>query len=68
MKDTSFNSNFSFKAQGILREFNRPLIMGIINATPDSFYAESRVDSTKKGITQTLSMIEDGADIIDIGG
>jgi dihydropteroate synthase len=42
--------------------------MGIINVTPDSFYKESRV-TTEEGIIKTASqMIEDGADILDIGG
>lgn len=48
--------------------FNQPLIMGIINCTPDSFYSGSRaqtLDQAKKMVDQ---MIEDGADILDIGG
>ena len=48
--------------------FNKPLIMGIINCTPDSFYSGSRaqtLDQAKKMVDQ---MIEDGADILDIGG
>lgn len=48
--------------------FNQPLIMGIINCTPDSFYSGSRAqtfDQAKKMVDQ---MIEDGADILDIGG
>jgi dihydropteroate synthase len=42
----------------------RPLLMGIINATPDSFHSESRNGSIEKA----LKMIEDGADWIDVGG
>ena len=42
----------------------RPLVMGIINATPDSFHESSR----KGGIQRALDMIENGADWIDIGG
>ncbi|MBS7267166.1 MAG: dihydropteroate synthase family protein [Treponema sp.] len=38
-------------------------IMGIVNATPDSFYAESR-----GGVERALQLIREGADILDIGG
>lgn len=38
-------------------------VMGIVNATPDSFYAESR-----GGIDRALQLIDEGADILDIGG
>ena len=42
--------------------------MGIINATPDSFYSESRVDSIDAVLRKAEQMIKDGADIIDVGG
>ena len=42
----------------------RPLVMGIINATPDSFHESSR----KGGVERALEMIENGADWIDVGG
>lgn len=38
-------------------------VMGIVNATPDSFYAESR-----GGVDRALQLIDEGADILDIGG
>lgn len=45
-----------------------PLIMGVINCTPDSFYAGGR-DSTLSGALQTAKrMIGEGADILDVGG
>ena len=45
----------------------RPLLMGILNLTPDSFYQGSRL--TKDGaIKQAENMIQSGADWIDIGG
>ena len=43
---------------------NRPLVMGIINATPDSFHKSSR----EGGVERALQMIAEGADWIDIGG
>lgn len=44
------------------------LIMGIINATPDSFWRESRTTVTNKGLDRALQLIDEGADILDIGG
>jgi dihydropteroate synthase len=45
-----------------------PLVMGILNITPDSFYDGGRYYKIENAMTQALQMIEDGADIIDVGG
>jgi len=45
----------------------KPLIMGILNVTPDSFYDGGRFSTIKKAVNQTKKMIHEGADIIDIG-
>ena len=45
-----------------------PLIMGILNVTPDSFYEKSRCECPEKAFRAAKKMIKDGADIIDIGG
>lgn len=45
-----------------------PLIMGILNATPDSFYTDSRLLDPTEAAERAVGMVEDGADIIDIGG
>ncbi|MCX7831717.1 MAG: dihydropteroate synthase [Actinobacteria bacterium] len=45
-----------------------PLIMGIINLTPDSFYSRSRAISAKEALIKAEEMIEAGVDIIDVGG
>ena len=42
--------------------------MGIINATPDSFYSGSRIQGTEDALNTATQMLEDGADILDIGG
>lgn len=42
--------------------------MGIINVTPDSFYAESRILNTDLAVARALELEELGADIVDIGG
>jgi len=47
---------------------DKPIIMGIINITPDSFYEKSRVMNIKEGIERAKKFIEQGAKIIDIGG
>ncbi len=47
---------------------NRPQIMGILNATPDSFSDGGQYDSLDSAVAQGKRMINEGADIIDIGG
>ncbi len=54
--------------KGFIRTELPAFIMGIVNATPDSFWEKSRSGSTTQGIENALSLEEDGADIIDIGG
>jgi dihydropteroate synthase len=48
--------------------FERPLIMGILNVTPDSFSDGGRFAARGAALEQAEQMIRDGADIIDIGG
>lgn len=45
-----------------------PWIMGIVNATPDSFSDGGRFRDARAAIDAALKMIEDGADVIDVGG
>lgn len=47
---------------------SRTLIMGILNVTPDSFSDGGKHNSVEKAIAHAQKLIEDGADIIDIGG
>lgn len=49
-------------------EISRPLVMGILNVTPDSFSDGSEYAAAKDAIRRAEQMIADGADIIDIGG
>lgn len=53
---------------GKLLELQVPKVMGIINVTPDSFYYGSRYTTEKDIITAAVKMIEEGADILDVGG
>lgn len=45
-----------------------PLIMGILNVTPDSFSDGGSYDTVEKAVTQGLRLVDDGADLLDIGG
>jgi dihydropteroate synthase len=46
----------------------RTAVMGVLNVTPDSFYDGGRRSEAGKALADALAMIEEGADIIDIGG
>jgi dihydropteroate synthase len=46
----------------------RTVVMGILNVTPDSFADGGRFDTTELAIAHGLSMMQEGADIIDVGG
>jgi dihydropteroate synthase len=46
----------------------RPLVMGIVNVTPDSFYDGGRFADTRSAVDRARRLVEDGADILDIGG
>ena len=48
--------------------FDKPRVMGILNITPDSFYDGGRHNGTAAALHQVERMLEDGADIIDVGG
>ncbi len=57
-----------FTVRYLLNREKRPLVMGIINCTPDSFYAKSRKEGLKEALEEAGKMISEGADILDIGG
>ena len=59
---------FTLNCKGRLLVVDKPLVMGIINTTPDSFYTGSRSAATDEILTQAERMIKEGAAIIDIGG
>lgn len=54
--------------RGNLMDLSVPKVMGIINVTPDSFYGRSRSTDEEDIITVATEMMEDGADILDVGG
>jgi dihydropteroate synthase len=55
-------------AGGKLLDLKVPKVMGILNITPDSFYKGSRYNSKKEILKAAVKMLQDGADIIDVGG
>ena len=61
------NVNYFGKSSKRLLNFQNPMIMGVLNVTPDSFYSRSRVESSQV-VDRAGEMLEVGADIIDIGG
>jgi dihydropteroate synthase len=49
--------------------FPRPaLLMGVVNVTPDSFYDGARFEDAAGAVAHALRLVEEGADIIDVGG
>jgi dihydropteroate synthase len=58
---------FTLNCKGRLLVAQHPLVMGIINITPDSFYEESRSSDADSVMRHVERMLKDGADIIDIG-
>ena len=59
---------FTLNCQGRLLVVDKPIVMGIINITPDSFYPGSRFTDLDLIVAQAKKMIEEGATILDIGG
>ena len=64
---TPNQSSFSMNCRGKLTDLSTPLIMGILNLTPDSFSDGGKFNSEKNALLQVEKMISDGAAIIDIG-
>jgi dihydropteroate synthase len=49
-------------------DLSRPVVMGILNVTPDSFSDGGRFNDTPRAVAHALAMAEDGAALVDIGG
>ncbi len=58
----------SNSARRLLADSNAALIMGVVNATPDSFSDGGRFDKLDTALEHALGLVEQGADILDIGG
>lgn len=58
---------FSLNIRGQIKEYTRPVVMGILNITPDSFFEGSRVETADAIAARARAMIADGADMLDVG-
>ena len=66
-KDTFFHKKLTLNAGGKLIDLTVPKVMGIINLTPDSFYAGSRKQGVDDALQQAGKMLAEGATFLDIG-
>ena len=66
-KDTFFHKKVTLNAGGKLIDISSPKVMGIINITPDSFYAGSRKPGVDEALQQAEKMLAEGATFLDIG-
>jgi len=66
-KITPFSGNKTLKCGDIELNIDKPLVMGILNLTPDSFFDGGRYTKRDEWISQTEKMIQDGASVIDLG-
>ncbi len=67
-KDKAFSHKKTLLTKGNLMDLSSPKVMGIINATPDSFYDGGVNIDLDKAVLKVEKMLKEGADIIDIGG
>lgn len=61
-----FNPQY-INVNGKLMDFSSPKVMGILNVTPDSFFAQSRKQTSKEIIERVKQIIDEGASIVDLG-
>lgn len=59
---------YTLNLKGRLLLIDRPQVMGILNITPDSFYALSRTPSVQESVDRAGEMLREGASMLDIGG
>lgn len=64
MLRSSFNT---IRVGHTLLDFSSPKIMGIVNVTPDSFFDGGKYSDVEQALTQATKLLEEGADILDIG-
>ncbi|MEZ5439410.1 MAG: dihydropteroate synthase [Lysobacteraceae bacterium] len=63
-----FDTTPSLDCRGRVLLLDRPRIMGIVNVTPDSFSDGGRFDSVEAAVSHALTLVGEGADILDVGG
>lgn len=60
-------TDLTINIRGELLSLNTPLVMGILNITPDSFYESSRCIDVSKALDRAEQIVREGGDIIDVG-
>jgi dihydropteroate synthase len=66
-KDTFFCPKMTLNCRGKIINLSEPLVMGILNITPDSFFEDSRVSSPEAALEHARRMLGQGAHILDVG-
>ncbi len=67
-KNTVLPIQTTLQSRGRLLDLSNPVVMGILNATPDSFYNKGAESSASELVANAASMLEAGATLLDIGG
>ena len=67
MKSLSTYPTQSINAGGTLLNFEKPLVMGILNVTPDSFFDGGQHSSVAQALVKAQQLLDEGASIIDVG-
>jgi dihydropteroate synthase len=60
--------SYTIQIRGKLMDLSTPQVMGILNVTPDSFYAGSRVQTEAEIVQRCHQIVDEGASMIDVGG
>ena len=59
--------DYTLNCNGRLVDLRAPQVMGILNVTPDSFYADSRQQTEREVVERVIEIISQGGSIIDVG-
>jgi len=62
------SNSISIRIKNRILSLSSPVIMGILNVTPDSFYSESRATTEERILARVKAILAEGGTIIDIGG
>ena len=68
MQNTGFSTNKTLNIRGRLVDLSQPIVMGILNITPDSFYDGGKYTTETSILKKTEKMLSEGASFLDVGG
>ena len=68
LKNTVLPVQTTLQSKGRLLDISQPIVMGILNATPDSFYNKGKDSGVDELLLNAEKMLHEGASILDIGG